>query len=449
MPNDYIWNTGTGIIPDKDEDGNLMLRYFSVSRETERKPPFKIKSTVTREIVRETYFAGTFETEDRRWGEDFFRFCKRKTENYSYSWYKHGMLGMHVNPSNEVVRLYSHNINRYFDPEITKYININEFAKNIKLKAWYSFHDFVLEMYDPQFKLFYEYMYKVGLSNLVKEFIAADSWCGCKVDVRKKSLIDILSLNKEKYKQLLALGKDAKTTDLYRFQKEIKYNLKTDEDWKIYKKHIDPKYDTNIARFFEIYPSTLHKFGVYAGKEIDLGLYVSYLETCKNIGLDIKNTFVLFPKDLSSAYDAVGKMWREMQFDIKLRGYADNANKYSSKYTEVVSINSKKYAYENEKFIIKVPATTKEIGEEGFKLRHCVAQYIDDICSKDKVILFIREKNDIISPFFTLEIMGNEITQCKGYRNCPRPDDVQEFLESFAKDKGLSITKNEYFEAVM
>jgi hypothetical protein len=174
------------------------------------------------------------------------------------------------------------------------------------------------------------------------------------------------------------------------------------------------------------------------------------LETCKKIGLDIKNTFVLFPNNLKEANKMVQDMWKEMQFDLTLKEYADEANKYSKKYSNtVVSIYSKKYAFEDNKYVIKVPATTKEIGEEGFKLRHCVAKYMDDICAKNKVILFIREKKDLCSPFFTVEVMGNEITQCKGYRNCPRPDDVQAFLESFAKDKGLSITKDEYFQAVM
>lgn len=445
-----MWKAGTGIIPDKDEKGNLILRYFSVIRNTEPSEPWKVVNTVTREIVREIYYDGTFETIDKRWGEELFRYCRRQTDDYCYSWYTHRMLGMHVNPSNENVRVYSRNINKYFDPEITKYIDVNTLFKNFEGHKWYSVHEFVLEMNNSKFKLFYEYMSKVGLTNLAMDFLAHDGWLGCKVDVKKTSLIDILGLNKEKYKQLLALGKDAKASDLYRFQKEIQWDLKTDEEWKIYKKHIDSKYEGTIKSFFKIYPSTLHKFGKYAGKEIDLGGYVDYLETCKKIGLDLKNTFVLFPNNLKEANKMVQDMWKEMQFDLTLKEYADEANKYSKKYSNtVVSIYSKKYAFEDDKYIIKVPATTKEIGEEGFKLRHCVAKYMDDICAKNKVILFIREKKDINSPFFTLEVMGNEVTQCKGYRNCPRPDDVQAFLESFAKDKGLSITKDEYFQAVM
>jgi hypothetical protein len=48
-----------------------------------------------------------------------------------------------------------------------------------------------------------------------------------------------------------------------------------------------------------------------------------------------------------------------------------------------------------------------------------------------------------------MEIIGNKITQCKGYRNCPRPVEVESFLKSFARNKHLSIAKDEHFAAVM
>lgn len=448
----WCWVEGTGIIPDRDEDNNFVLRYFSVQRiyDNHNKPNVKIEETKLRETVRETYYGdGTFTCEDRRWNQDDFKRCKLPWTDYQYSYYKHGMLGMHINPSNQFVAVYTYNIKRFFDEGLNKRIDINKFFAGFRSKCWYDFHEFVMEFHQEKFILFYEYMYKVGLMNLAKELQI--SWCGCTVDLKKKSLIDILNINKEKYKKLLALGEKATSKDLLRYQKEIKYNLKTEEDWEVFSKYIDNTYVNQIERFFEIYPSTLHKLKRYIEekKSLSVPLYVSYMEYCKKLNLPLKNDFVLFPKDLTKAFDAVKKTYEELQFDLKLNGYAKEANKKANEYTKIVSIYSKKYAFEDNTMQIVVPATTREIGEEGIKLRHCVAQYMDYICKKEKVILFLRKKSEPTIPFFTVEIIGNMVTQCKGYRNCPRPDDVEKFLKAFAKDKRLKINKKEHFEAVM
>lgn len=450
---DRYWFTdcGTGIIPDKDEENNFVLRYFYIVRRYKKDNGIhKIDYIEFGEEVRETYYDdGTFTCEDRRWDWTDFKRCKLPSTDYQYSYYKHGMLGMHVNPSNDNVNIYTYNIKRFFNSDLQKRVDLSALLSDFKSTYWYDFHELILELYTKKYVLFYEYMFKVGLMNLAKEL--RTTWCGCDVNLKEKSLINILNLNKEKYKKLLALGNKATSKDLYRFQKEIKYNLKTEEDWEVFSKYIDNVYVYKIEEFFEIYPSTLHKLAKYIEqkKSLSIPYYVNYMEYCKKLELPLKNDFVLFPKDLEKSFDAVKKTYDELQFDIKLNGYAKTANTFSNKYSKVVSIYSKKYAFENETMRVVVPATTKEIGEEGIKLRHCVAQYMDDICKKNKVILFIRKKSEPTVPFFTVEIMENEITQCKGYRNCPRPDDVQKFLEDFANNKHLTITKDEYFQAVM
>ena len=98
---------------------------------------------------------------------------------------------------------------------------------------------------------------------------------------------------------------------------------------------------------------------------------------------------------------------------------------------------------------VVIPKNTREIGIEGFKLRHCVASYIKDVINNKKTILFIRNKNQITIPYYTMEIVGKKITQCKGYRNCPRTEDVDLFLKSFAKNKKLTITKEEKYQPIM
>ena len=299
---------------------------------------------------------------------------------------------------------------------------------------------------------YFEYIFKVGMDNLAYELVTNNPYK--RVKPEEKSLIKMWSLTKETYRELLQLGEKATLNDLNRFQKYTEFNLMTPRDHEVFDKFLDSNhwYDLDSTReLLKILPVSLNKFGRWAEtqEKFNLRTYVDYLKMCKELGLDMKNTFVSLPRDLQSAHDMVVDMYNEMKFDIKLKRYADEANEYKSDYEKIVAKKEELFSYADDSMQIIVPKTTREIGHEGYKLRHCVAQYMEDIVADKKTILFLRNKAELDVPFFTMEIIGKKITQCKGYRNCPRPAEVEKFLKGFAKAKHLSIVKNEHFAAVM
>ena len=96
------------------------------------------------------------------------------------------------------------------------------------------------------------------------------------------------------------------------------------------------------------------------------------------------------------------------------------------------------YFFENKKYEIIVPKSTKEICNEGIQLNHCVPSYIGDIIAGRCDVLFLREDKEI--PFVTLAIEDGKITQVKGNRDTtPEDASVLKFVEHFAKEKMLQL----------
>jgi len=102
---------------------------------------------------------------------------------------------------------------------------------------------------------------------------------------------------------------------------------------------------------------------------------------------------------------------------------------------------SERYSFENDEYAVIVPSNLNNIVKEGHVLHHCVGTYAERVGGRETVILFIRLKSDIKTPFYTLEIQHNKIVQCRGMCNCVTTGEVKNFMESFEK-KVLFSAKN-------
>ena len=436
------WEEGTAIIPD-----GLNLRYFYMQRKYDKY--WENYTTTYRECFREEFETnGTFHVTDRRYGEDNWRNCK-VGDGYQISWYTHRPLGTHINLPNQNVSIYTRNLTKYSKGTPMERVPLYKIFANKKLESRYDVWAVYLDSLTG-YANYFEYIFKVGMDNLAYELVTKNPWKYVKKDER--SLINMWSLSKETYRELLQLGNKATLEDLNRFQKYTEFNIMSQRDREVFDKFIAKSVEhIDVEKFLKILPVTLNKFGRWAEtqQEFHILTYIDYLKMCRELKLDMKNTFVSLPKELKSAHDMVTDMYNEMKFDIKLKHYADEANNYTNDYAKIVPVREKQYAYEKDNIKIVIPKTTRDIGHEGYKLRHCVAQYMQDVVANKKTILFVRNVNEPDVPFFTMEIIGKKITQCKGYRNCPRPKEVESFLKSFAKSKHLSIAKDEHFAAVM
>lgn len=432
------YTEGYGIFPDK-ECGEFVLRYYKIIRR------YNAEQGIYDEIkeeMRETFCDGFVYTEQNCWNG--WRACENdRRYYYQYSRLGHWQ-GFWYSPRADYQRLYTSTLNIYANGTQYQKINLKKYFKENSYDRWWRAYS---EMFDlMNFGLFVEYMQKVGLNNLLREW--RDNKFDFSVQWQRKKLREMLNITQPQYKELLALGDKATAENLTKFHFINKYNLKTEEDWEIFDKYIRP-YEYKRNKFKDLYKLSLHKFERYVKEQadkFDFDLYVDYLGLAENLNLNLKDTFVAFPKHLKKAHDGLADMYNEMKFTIKLNTYAEKANEKASEFAKAVEQN-KKWCSENEQFTVVSPKSTHDLGLEGIVLRHCVAMYVDDIVAGEKVVMFLRRKLEPEKPFYTMEIIGDTITQCKGYRNTDRTDDVDKFLHNYAEKMHLKIAENETYQA--
>lgn len=155
-----------------------------------------------------------------------------------------------------------------------------------------------------------------------------------------------------------------------------------------------------------------------------------YLEACKKLKFDLTNDFILYPRNLEQEHDKVDAL---IEYERNKR--VDKAMK--SMYKELVNL----YQWENKKYAIIVPKESMEIIKEGQKLRHCVGGYIERVAKRQTTILFLREKKNIEKNFYTIEVVDDQIIQCRGYKNQSYSSEISKVLKGFREDKLSKLKK--------
>ena len=145
--------------------------------------------------------------------------------------------------------------------------------------------------------------------------------------------------------------------------------------------------------------------------------YRDYLCMCEGLEYDLKNTFVLFPRDLKDAHD-----------NIENLSDPEKAAIYERQIQQAYPLLEKLYRFERDGWTIKAPKTSKEITEEGHRLHHCVGGYVKRVAMKECIILFLRRTQKLDKPVGTIEVIDNRIVQARGYKNWDLPADAQKFL---------------------
>ena len=136
-------------------------------------------------------------------------------------------------------------------------------------------------------------------------------------------------------------------------------------------------------------------------------MWRDYIEACENVGVDLSDNNLLFPKDLPKAHDErVAQVTVKENFQLVARALRS------------LERRDKQYRFENEQFIIYIPHTVQELIDESNMQSNCVAKnYTDQHFRDECTICFLREKSRINESFYTIEIRGRTVWQKRGYLN--------------------------------
>ena len=115
--------------------------------------------------------------------------------------------------------------------------------------------------------------------------------------------------------------------------------------------------------------------------------------------------------------------------------------KYKKKDQEIMVHlpETRKYFWENEEYMIIPAGKCEELVREGQQLHHCVGAsdlYMDRMAEGKSWILFLRKKEDINTPYYTIEIdmESNKIKQWySAFDRKPDEEKIQKLLSTFTK----------------
>ena len=286
-----------------------------------------------------------------------------------------------------------------------------------------------------------EMLLKLGHTDVIRELLAGNLHIGT-VNWKARTPAAFFRMDKQRYKIFAAAGGSVHTLEAWKntspcmgFEEYIRMV-------KVFGVHLaqflgeygeDPRREKLVKWFDGQTKGNLDKTWTW---------WRDLLTMEKELGNDTTHDDVLMPGNLWRRHDEAAVLTQE----LKRKRDQELVSTYGRKrYREL----KKKYAYSDGTLSIVIPTCAEEIENEGAALRHCVAGYADRHIKGIKTIVFLRWKDDIETPYMTIEIRdGCEIAQIHGYRNeCTgktmRPHDIHgEFLEEWLTwiDRGSQRT---------
>ncbi|WFD11993.1 PcfJ domain-containing protein [Tepidibacter hydrothermalis] len=400
-------------------DDNLIVRYFTGTK-TYREH-YKNPSISYRENIREIY--------------SFNENTKLSVKRYEYAEFLQTGRVRWCDSSGRIQTqksyLYTRNLKIALKGTKWQYSCIYDLAKKMK----YVCIDTFLNEYIKHPAI--EYLIKCKLYRFTDKNLSAyfsPDWSD--INFKGKNLKEVLGIDKQLFQQMQRLDLDSVGLRLIKGS-FTKGKVLTDDQVKWIISNVD------IYSFMDMLDySTPHKIIQYIKKQsndnykLDNVLidWDDYIIQCRKLKFDIKNTFVLYPKNLKEKHE---------EYTIMIK--SKNLKKHSQKVKDSFEKLNKIYSYSNKKFLIRPANSVDEIVREGQMLRHCVGgnHYVEGVAKGNRAIMLVRDIDNPNTPFYTLDLnlTNLRITQCRGYRNRDMTDEVKRFTEEWKAKKLTTNTR--------
>ncbi len=239
-------------------------------------------------------------------------------------------------------------------------------------------------------------------------------------DIRIFRLVDITGTELKHWKELKKIGKRPMAAEI-----ELMRSL-----------GVSFSRMAEIAKYMSIKKALAYlvKLKEDTGK-CDTTMYKDYLNLLKELKMDMKSDFNLYPRDLRRRHDEL----------VEIKNEVDNAKlkrKLDREYSVIAKMEkelNERYAVENKECFIRAPHSAYEIAIEGQKLHHCVGGdgYRDKMKRGESFILFVRKKDAPDNPWWTIEVSsGHNIIQYHGWGNRDKDkdkEDVEPIMKVFRR----------------
>ena len=276
---------------------------------------------------------------------------------------------------------------------------------------------------------FLENLVKMRMYQLAYELVHTDDYFHS-INKNGSNMKEILQVAKQDISLVQKLDMSMKQLRVYR--RILATGMRMDEASFLW--FYDTYWNTD-AIYSVLRYTTLHKTERYCMQFVEKNVsyrnvllqWKDYISFCEELGYDLKNTFVLFPKNLWEAHDeASAEVLRKREEERKeqIQREEQMAKALLQEYQEV-------YPWSDDGYAVIVPKDLFSIKEEGHALRHCVGTYTSRVANGKSIILFIRDVRKMDKAYFTMEVQNGEIIQCRGYQNQNMTETVAAFVNKY------------------
>lgn len=134
---------------------------------------------------------------------------------------------------------------------------------------------------------------------------------------------------------------------------------------------------------------------------------------------------------------ATHKQQQEYQNLQHLERMEENGN--TAKFDNSIEAN-KHLEWEQDNYLIRMPTSAEDIRDEADQMHHCVATYIPQIEAGEKIVMFMRDKENPDKSLVTVEVIDGAITQAYAQRDTHPSIPCMVWLTKWAQEKDLRIT---------
>ncbi|MCI3027714.1 PcfJ domain-containing protein [Desemzia sp. C1] len=154
---------------------------------------------------------------------------------------------------------------------------------------------------------------------------------------------------------------------------------------------------------------------------VDFNYYLDYLSLLNDLNVALDSENLIIPKDLTKAHDNAVNLLNQMKREVETKEYEGRLKKILN------------YEATIDNFSFVVPKDLNELIIEGKTLHHCVggSGYINQHKNGQTTIVFVRRKECLEEPFFTLELKNRQIVQVRGKHNQDPPEEVTEVADKW------------------
>lgn len=163
------------------------------------------------------------------------------------------------------------------------------------------------------------------------------------------------------------------------------------------------------------------------GPKKALQFWKDYLSMAAEEGMDINDDIVRMPKDLRTRHDMLVEIRNARKDEERLRA---DRKKYAALDASIASHirEAARYYWQNDEYMIVPAAKCEELMEEGRKLHHCVGSsttYMRNMAEGRSWILFLRKKEDLEKPYYTVEVKMDDDKIIQFYSEFDRQPDKE------------------------